>query len=47
VLVAARARIAYFDSAPQNAKARRMVGQHGSFTPEEQRVPLLRLGAFE
>ncbi|MHA7986611.1 alkaline phosphatase family protein [Rathayibacter sp. CAU 1779] len=47
VLVAARARIAYYDSKPENAKARLMVGQHGSFTPEEQKVPLLRLGAFE
>lgn len=47
VLVAARARIAYFDSTPENAGTRHMVGQHGSFTPEEQRVPLLRLGAFE
>ena len=47
VLVAARARVAYYDSTPDGAKARQMVGQHGSFTPEEQKVPLLRLGAFE
>ncbi|QDZ16657.1 alkaline phosphatase family protein [Humibacter ginsenosidimutans] len=47
VLVAARARIAYYDSTPEGAKARRMIGQHGSLTPEEQRVPLIRLGAFE
>jgi predicted AlkP superfamily pyrophosphatase or phosphodiesterase len=47
VLVAARARIAYYDSTPEGARSRQMVGQHGSFTPEEQKVPLLRLGAFE
>jgi predicted AlkP superfamily pyrophosphatase or phosphodiesterase len=47
VLVAARARIAYYDSKPENAKSRGMVGQHGSLTPEEQRVPLIRLGDFE
>jgi hypothetical protein len=47
VLVAARARIAYYDSTPEGERSRQMVGQHGSFTPEEQKVPLLRLGAFE
>lgn len=47
VLVAARARVAYYDSTPASAKARTMVGQHGSFTPEEQKVPLIRLGAFD
>lgn len=47
VLVAARGRIAYYDSTPEGAKSRRMVGQHGSFAPEERKVPLIRLGAFE
>ncbi len=47
VLVAARAQVAYYDSTPENARARSMVGQHGSLTPEEQKVPLVRLGAFE
>jgi hypothetical protein len=47
VLVAARGRVAYYDSRPENAKSRSMVGQHGSLTPEEQRVPLVRLGAFD
>jgi predicted AlkP superfamily pyrophosphatase or phosphodiesterase len=47
VLVAARGRIAYYDSKPENAKSRSMVGQHGSLTAEEQRVPLVRLGDFE
>lgn len=47
VMVAARARVAYYDSTPEGTKARSMVGQHGSLTPEEQKVPLIRLGAFE
>ncbi|MCX7522438.1 alkaline phosphatase family protein [Microbacterium sp. STN6] len=44
VLVAARRRVAYYDSRA-DATSRRMVGQHGSLTPEETRVPLIRLGA--
>ncbi|HWD62177.1 MAG TPA: alkaline phosphatase family protein [Humibacter sp.] len=47
VLVAARARIAYYDSSPEGIRSRTMVGQHGSFSSEEQKVPLIRLGAFE
>lgn len=44
VLVAARGRFAiYLDEADP---ARGMVGQHGSLTPEELRVPLRRFGAF-
>jgi hypothetical protein len=46
VLVAARARIAYYDGRLTDTSAQRMVGQHGSLTPEERIVPLLRLGAF-
>lgn len=45
VLVAARKRIAYYDSRDPNRTGRNMVGQHGSLTPEETRVPLLRFGA--
>lgn len=44
LLVAARARVAYYLDAED--PARDMIGQHGSLTPEELRVPLLRLGAF-
>ncbi|GAB3388107.1 alkaline phosphatase family protein [Humibacter soli] len=47
VLVAARAKIAYYDSTPEGVRGRTMVGQHGSFTPEEQKVPLIGLGDFE
>ena len=45
VLVAARKRIAYYDSRDPNRTGRNMIGQHGSLTPEETRVPLLRFGA--
>jgi predicted AlkP superfamily pyrophosphatase or phosphodiesterase len=45
VLVAARKRIAYYDSRDPLRTGRNMVGQHGSLTAEETRVPLLRFGA--
>ncbi|MBO1738584.1 alkaline phosphatase family protein [Leifsonia sp. TF02-11] len=45
VLVAARKRIAYYDSRDPQRTGRSMIGQHGSLTPEETRVPLLRFGA--
>jgi len=47
VIVAARKRIAYYDGRTASAHARAMVGQHGSWSSEESRIPLLRLGAFE
>ncbi|GAA3772250.1 alkaline phosphatase family protein [Microbacterium kribbense] len=46
VLVAARAGIAYYDDRVADKKPQNMVGQHGSLTPEERTVPLVRLGAF-
>jgi hypothetical protein len=46
VIVAARKLIAYYDSREPNQSARSMVGQHGSLTDEELRVPLIRSGAF-
>ena len=47
VLVAARTRVAYYDSRSSiSLRGRGMVGQHGSLSPEESRVPLLRFGAF-
>lgn len=46
VLVAARRLVAYYDSREPNQSARSMIGQHGSLTDEELRVPLLRAGAF-
>lgn len=45
VLVAARARVAYYDERVPGDSGLSMVGQHGSFSPEELRVPFLRLGA--
>jgi hypothetical protein len=45
VIVAARKNVAYYDGrAPSTAHP--MIGQHGSWTPEEIQVPLLRFGAF-
>ena len=46
VLVAARRRIAYYDSRDPVQSGRNMIGQHGSLTPDETRVPLIRLGAI-
>lgn len=44
VLIAARRRYAYYIDPDDTA--RRMIGQHGSLTPEETGIPLLRFGAF-
>jgi hypothetical protein len=46
VVVATRALIAYYDGRPRDQGARRMIGQHGSFSDEERLVPLIRAGAF-
>lgn len=46
VLVAARSSVAYYDDRVDDKAPQRMVGQHGSLTPEERIVPLVRLGAF-
>jgi hypothetical protein len=45
LLVAARKGIAYYDGRTLGHGAR-MVGYHGSWSPAEVQVPLLRLGAF-
>jgi hypothetical protein len=45
LIVAARKGIAYY-SVHSNPRARAMVGQHGSWSPAEVQVPLLRFGAF-
>lgn len=47
VLIAARKRVVYYDSRPADQSARNMIGQHGSLTPDERIVPLVRLGAFQ
>ncbi|WP_258066539.1 alkaline phosphatase family protein [Rathayibacter sp. AY2B7] len=44
VFVAARRTIAYY--AADDSSGRSMIGQHGSLTPEETQVPLLRYGAL-
>lgn len=46
VLVAARKAVAYYDGRLANPHGRSMVGQHGSWSSAELRVPLLRFGAF-
>jgi hypothetical protein len=46
VLIAARAGIAYYDRRDADRRGESMIGQHGSLTDEETRVPLIRMGAF-
>ena len=46
VLVAARKGIAYYDGRIENHPGRGMIAQHGSWSPAESRVPLIRFGAF-
>ncbi len=46
VLVAPRARIAYYDDRVADRSSQSMVGQHGSWTPDERIVPLVRGGAY-
>lgn len=46
IIVAARKNIAYYDGRVVGDSGRDMVGQHGSWSPAELRVPLLRYGAF-
>ncbi|MWB99646.1 alkaline phosphatase family protein [Agromyces seonyuensis] len=46
LLVAARSGIAYYDGRDADQAPRKMIGQHGSLTDDERRVPLLRFGAF-
>ncbi len=46
VIVAARKLVAYYDGRGGDQAGRSMVGQHGSLTPEETLVPLLRAGAY-
>ncbi|MBA4247582.1 MAG: hypothetical protein C0444_04720 [Microbacterium sp.] len=46
VIVAARAQVAYYDARTASQRSLAMVGQHGSFSTDELRVPLARWGAF-
>ena len=45
IIVAARKAIAYYASTSSQS-SRAMIGQHGSWSPAELNVPLVRLGAF-
>lgn len=45
-LVAARSNRAVYDGEAEDQRGRSMVGQHGSLTPEEWRVPFIRMGVF-
>lgn len=46
VLVAARGMWAFYDDRLDDKRPQAMIGQHGSVSPEEITVPLLRLGAY-
>lgn len=46
VLVAARKAVAYYDSRTIVLGSHGMIGQHGSWSTDELKIPLLRYGAF-
>jgi hypothetical protein len=46
LVVAARSGVVYYDGREANRAPERMIGQHGSLSDEETRVPLVRAGAF-
>ena len=46
VLAMARGNRALYDGTAEDQRSRGMIGQHGSITPEERRVPVIRLGAL-
>lgn len=46
VLIVARAGVAYYDRRDADRRGESMIGQHGSLTDEETRIPLIRMGAF-
>ncbi len=46
LIVSARKEIAYYDSRITVRSGRSMIGQHGSWSPAETAIPLLRFGAF-
>jgi len=46
LLVAARKNVAYYDSRTPHSTGGGMIGQHGSWSPAEVQVPLVRFGAF-
>ncbi|MGR2751808.1 alkaline phosphatase family protein [Agromyces arachidis] len=46
ILIAARSGVAYYDRRDADRRGESMVGQHGSATDDETRIPLIRMGAF-
>ncbi|MGY6497127.1 MAG: alkaline phosphatase family protein [Microcella sp.] len=46
VIVATRAAVVYYDERTATDRSLAMVGQHGSFSDAETRIPLARFGAF-
>jgi hypothetical protein len=46
LVVPARGLWALYDGAAADQRAQGMIGQHGSLSPEELRVPVIRFGAF-
>ncbi len=46
ILIAARKNVAYYDSRVTVRSGRSMIGQHGSFSPAEIAIPLLRFGSY-
>jgi len=46
MLVVARGNVALYDAEAEDQRGRGMIGQHGALTPEEWRVPFIRMGAF-
>ncbi|WP_136707042.1 nucleotide pyrophosphatase/phosphodiesterase family protein [Agromyces sp. H66] len=46
ILIAARSGVAYYDRREANRQGESMIGQHGSLTDEETRIPLIRAGAY-
>ena len=45
-ILLARGEVAFYDRRTAKAQSLKMVGQHGSIDDEEQRIPLIKLGAF-
>jgi hypothetical protein len=46
LLIAARKNVAYYDGRTATEHSLAMIGQHGSWSPAEIQIPLLRFGVF-
>jgi hypothetical protein len=47
LLIAARKNVAYYDGRTATRHSLAMIGQHGSWSPAELQIPLLRFGVFD